>query len=72
MHQIYSLTEAKSKFSEICKSFIAITIYTLGMPFHLLLGHHIFMNYLIKNCDHIGKVLTAIGFDIIKEKYVTN
>ncbi len=60
-----------SKFSEICKSLIAITIYTLGMPFFLILGHHIFMTYLIKNCDHIGKVLSALGFEIVKEKYVT-
>jgi len=61
-----------SKSSEICKSLIAIAIYTLGIPFYSIFGHHIFMTYLMKDCDHIGKVLTAIGIDIVKEKYVTN
>jgi succinoglycan biosynthesis protein ExoM len=56
----------------IFKSLLAISLYTVGLPFFLILGHHIFMTYLIKNCDHLGKVLTAIGFDVVKEKYVTN
>ena len=54
------------------KSLLAITIYTIGLPIFLILGHHLFMTYLIKDCDHIGKVLTAIGLDIVKEKYLTN
>lgn len=58
--------------SGILKSLVAITIYSLGLPFFLILGHHLFMSYLIKNCDHLGNVLTAMGFDIIKEKYVIN
>jgi len=60
------------KYSSVFKSLVAITIYTLGLPFFLILGHHIFMTYLIKNCDHLGKVLRAIGFDVVKEKYVIN
>jgi glycosyltransferase involved in cell wall biosynthesis len=57
---------------DICKSLLAIGIYTLGLPFYLILGHHIFMTYLVKNCDHLGKVLTAMRIKVIKEKYVTN
>lgn len=58
--------------SGILKSFVAVIIYTLGLPFFLILGHHIFMTYLIKDCDHLGKVLRAIGFDVVREKYVIN
>lgn len=58
------------KYSGIAKSFFAITTYTFLLPFFLIFGQHIFMRYLIKNFDHIGKVLAAIGFNVIKEKYV--
>ncbi len=61
---------SSNNLSGILKSFLAIAIYTLGIPFFLMLGHHIFMTYLIKNCDHIGKVLTAVGIDLVKEKYI--
>ena len=63
---------SSKNYSGIFKSLVAITIYTLCLPFVLILGHHIFMTYLIKNCDHLGKVLRAIGFDVVKEKYVIN
>jgi glycosyltransferase involved in cell wall biosynthesis len=54
----------------IFKSVIAISIYTLALPFLFLLGHHIFMKYLIKDFDHIGRILAFLGLDIIKQKYV--
>lgn len=57
--------------SGIIKSLLAVSIYTLGMPLFFILGHHIFMKYLIKTCDHIGKLFAALGIDVIKEKYVT-
>lgn len=61
---------SKTNYSSIIKSVSAITIYTLGIPLFLILGHHIFMTYLIKNCDHLGKIFAAIGIDIVKEKYI--
>jgi hypothetical protein len=30
------------------------------------------MKYLVKDCDHLGKVLAFAGVDLVKEKYVTN
>ena len=67
-----SFKTSSRDYSDIMKSLVAITIYTIGLPIFLILGHHLFMTYLIKDCDHIGKVLTAIGLDIVKEKYLTN
>jgi succinoglycan biosynthesis protein ExoM len=63
---------SSTNFSSIIKSIFAILIYSLGLPFFLLFGQHIFMAYLIRTCDHIGKVLTAAGVDPVKEKYVTS
>jgi hypothetical protein len=28
------------------------------------------MKYLIKECDHLGKVFAFLGIDLLKEKYV--
>ena len=61
-------TEARSK-SLIISTF-AIAIYTGCLPLFLALGHHIFMKYLIKICDHLGKVLAFFGIDWVKEKYI--
>ena len=55
----------------LLKSVLVITVYTFGLPFFLILGHHIFMKYLIKACDHLGKVLAFMGIDLVKEKYIT-
>ena len=40
------------------KSVVAFVLYTSALPIFLLSGHHLFMKYLIKNCDHIGKLLS--------------
>jgi hypothetical protein len=42
---------------DILKSLIAFLLYTVTLPIFLLMGQHIFMQYLIKDCDHIGKLL---------------
>ncbi len=64
-----NITEGKS--ISLLNSVIAIAIYTFFLPIFLLLGHHVFMKYLIKNCDHIGKVSAFLGMDLVKEKYVS-
>jgi glycosyltransferase involved in cell wall biosynthesis len=51
------------------KSAIAFISYTTALPFFLLFGQHLFMKYLIKDCDHIGKILGLCGIDTIKERY---
>ena len=56
------------KVANIVKSIIAFSIYTLALPVLFLIGHHIFMRYLIKNCDHIGLLLSVCGLNIIEEK----
>jgi succinoglycan biosynthesis protein ExoM len=53
----------------ICKSLLATVIYTSALPLFLLLGQqHLFMRYLVKNCDHIGKLSALCGIKLIKER----
>jgi succinoglycan biosynthesis protein ExoM len=56
---------------EILKSVIALPAYALALPFLLLVGQHQFMRYLVKACDHLGRLLAWVGIDPIKEQYVT-
>lgn len=53
---------------EIFKSIIAIVLYTSALPVFFIIRHHLFMRYLVKNCDHIGKILAVFGIEIIKER----
>ena len=55
---------------DYAKSLIAIPLYTASLPFLLVAGHHLFMKYLIKDFDHIGRLLNLCGINVIKEKYV--
>ena len=54
----------------ILKSVIAIGVYAIGLPVYVIFGQHIFMKYLVKICDHLGKVLAFFGIDLVREKYV--
>jgi succinoglycan biosynthesis protein ExoM len=62
---------ATSKPLTLIKSVPAILVYTFGLPVFFILGHHIFMRFLVKDCDHIGAVLAFLGIDLVKEKYIT-
>jgi succinoglycan biosynthesis protein ExoM len=50
------------------KSAIASICYTLALPAFLLAGQHIFMNYLIRDCDHLGKILAVFGLKLVTKR----
>ncbi len=50
------------------KSIVAFALYTSALPILFIMGHHWFMRYLIKDCDHIGKLLAACGLEPVKER----
>ena len=56
---------------DIAKSVVAVPIYTLALPFALILGQHRFMDLLVRLFDHLGKLLAVMGINPIKEHYVT-
>jgi glycosyltransferase involved in cell wall biosynthesis len=55
----------------ILKSITACGAYTILLPFSLVIGRHAFLNYLVKYCDHLGKILALLGIDLVGEKYVS-
>jgi glycosyltransferase involved in cell wall biosynthesis len=54
--------------SDILRSVMALILYTLALPVFLLVRHDLFMKYLIKDCDHLGKLLGIWGLKIVKER----
>jgi len=48
----------------VLKSVAAVCLYTTALPFLQCTGHHRFMQYLIKACDHLGKLLAFVGFKV--------
>jgi len=55
-------------------SYVAIHLYTIVLPFLFLFspvyGFEVFMNYLVKDFDHLGRLLALVNFDPVKEKYI--
>jgi succinoglycan biosynthesis protein ExoM len=66
-----SLGGPAGNLSGILKSIIACLLYSISLPFLLLMGRHLFVKYLIKDCDHLGKLLGLFRISLIREKYVS-
>jgi glycosyltransferase involved in cell wall biosynthesis len=65
-----ALNMKEPRFMSLFNSAAAVAIYSCCLPVLLFLGHHVFMKYLIKDCDHLGKILASLGIDWVGEKYV--
>lgn len=56
------------KVSGVAKSLAAVAVYTPLLAVLLATGSHLFMRYLIKYCDHLGKLMAAVGLAVIRER----
>jgi succinoglycan biosynthesis protein ExoM len=56
---------------DIAKSIIAVPAYAILLPVALVCGQHWFMTFLVKLCDHAGKLVALAGINPIKEPYIT-
>jgi succinoglycan biosynthesis protein ExoM len=52
----------------VMKSLVAIFVYTCALPLLFFAGHHLFMKILVKDCDHIGKIFSLLGIDLLKQR----
>lgn len=53
---------------KLTKSFSALLIYSAFLPFCFLMGQGCFMRYFIKNCDHLGFLLSFCGIRPLTQK----
>jgi succinoglycan biosynthesis protein ExoM len=42
-------------------SLVAIPVYAIALPVLLVCGQHVFMRYLIRECDHLGRLLALVA-----------
>jgi cellulose synthase/poly-beta-1,6-N-acetylglucosamine synthase-like glycosyltransferase len=56
---------------EVVKSLIAVPVYTVALPLAFACGHHRFVALAEKLSEHIGRLLALLGFNPVKEPYVT-
>jgi succinoglycan biosynthesis protein ExoM len=54
----------------ILKSVAACGSYMILLPALFVIKRHLFVKYLIKSCDHLGKLLALCGVEVVKDKYV--
>jgi succinoglycan biosynthesis protein ExoM len=50
------------------KSLIALPCYTLALPVLAIIGHHVFIAYLIKILDHGSRLLAFAGLPLVTER----
>jgi glycosyltransferase involved in cell wall biosynthesis len=51
-------------------SLVAVPVYSVLLPVLLLGRHHLFMKVLVKNFDHLGRLLAFCGISAIRQRYV--
>jgi len=52
---------------KITKSLVAVSCYSLSLPFSLLRGHHVFMKYLVNLCNHLGYLLAVLRLNPVRD-----
>lgn len=52
----------------IIKSLMALPCYTVALPVLAVIGHHLFIAYLIKVLDHGSRLLAFAGLPLVKER----
>jgi succinoglycan biosynthesis protein ExoM len=52
----------------MAKSLVAVPLYSLALPVLFILGHHHFMRYLVRLCDHGGRLLAFIRLNPVSER----
>jgi glycosyltransferase involved in cell wall biosynthesis len=50
------------------KSVVAVPCYTVALPVLAVVGHHVFMAYLIKVLDHASRLLAFAGLPLVSER----
>jgi succinoglycan biosynthesis protein ExoM len=61
-----------SRWRKIGKALIAVPVYTLALPFSLVLGHDKFMKLLIRVCDHSASIMTVVGIKPVRSQLITD
>ena len=63
-----SLRHEGARARNLLKSMVILPIYLCALPLLFVVGHHLFMRYLVKTCDHLGRLLACFGLNPVNER----
>lgn len=63
-----SLLHPEGRWLNSLKALLAVPTYTFALPILLLAGRHYFIQYLVKLCDHAGRLLALVGLNPVRER----
>lgn len=63
-----SLRHKSGRVKSVVKSLLAAPLYAVALPFLYLAGEHHGLKYLIKLCDHGGRLLAVVGLNPVRER----
>jgi hypothetical protein len=63
-----SSRQRRGRIKNILKSTVAVPLYSVALPFLLLRGEHLFMKYLVRMFDHIGRLLAVVRLNPMRER----
>ena len=67
-----SLQHPTFRLGSIARSVLAVPAYAIALPFTLVLGHHRFMDLLVRLFDHLGSCWRLWALKPVKSQYITD
>jgi succinoglycan biosynthesis protein ExoM len=68
-------TSAASKPKSVLFSAVVVAVYTIWLPVLFVLspvlGYDVFVKFLVKDCDHLGKLLAFMNINPVRAKYIS-
>jgi glycosyltransferase involved in cell wall biosynthesis len=58
----------RHRLRNLAKSIIAVPCYILALPVLAILGHHFFLEYLIRLLDHGSRLLAVLGLSVVTRR----
>jgi len=69
--KIASRGNHSNRWRGLLKSLLAVPAYALILPLCFLRGSHVFITYLVRTFDHLGKLLGTCGIDVVGDLYIS-
>jgi hypothetical protein len=63
-----SFRHPEGRWQNVAKAVVAIPVYVVALPILQLGGHHLFMRYLVKLCDHTGRLLEVVRLNPFRQR----
>lgn len=63
-----SWKQADGRWWSLLKAIVAVPAYALALPVLQIAGHHLFMRYALKLCDHVGRLLAVVGVNPVRTR----